>query len=164
MVVVDPSNGFPHGPAGQGTLRSRGKKALAQTGGQGIWGEPLVPCGRRQDHGHPMVDASHVGTRCGGEDRGLNVLTESFPDAGKGQGVAIHLLEVKGLTITRSPLVKAAGGYQAPVQSEGITEAREGLHGLAPGIEERGPARGGESPDGRIHVPPLGISPHDGNG
>ena len=164
MVVCNASHGFPHGPSGQGALGSRGKKALAQTGGERFPGEPMVPCGRRQDHGHPMVDASHVGTRCGGEDRGLEVLAESFPDPGKGQRVAIHLLEVEGLTVTRPPLVKAAGGNKTPVQSEGITEAREGLHGLASRIEERSPTRGGESPDGRIHVPPLGISPHDGNG
>ena len=164
MVVCNASHGFPHGPSGQGALGRGEKKALAQTGGQAIPGEPLVPCGRRQDHRHPMVDISHVGARCGGEDRGLKVLAQPFPDPGKGQGVTINLLEVEGLAITRPPLVKAAGGNQAPVQSEGIAEAREGLHGLAPGIEERGPARGGESPDGRIHVSSLGISPHDGNG
>jgi len=92
------------------------------------------------------MDATHVSIRVGGNDRCLEVVANLFPDPGKGQGLTIESLEVEGLTIAWTPLVKPTGWDQASTHPECIAEAGEGVNSLTPGIEKRCPIRGGESP------------------
>ena len=109
------------------------------------------------------MNADHVPVGSGGNDRGLKVIANSFPDTSKGQRQAIHPLKVKGLTVAGSPLVEATGRDKASVVTECIAEAREGVHGFCPSIEKRTPARGGEPPDGGEHVPASRGIPYDRN-